>query len=447
MQLKKPTPWSLDRRRDLVALCLGSAVGVGNFLALPSLVLYSGGVKVVLLHVLCLMLLGAPLLVGELLWSRWLLRPFAKAWAVTGPRGSRLGAIAYFAIAFIAATYLSELGRLVMLGVRWTMEGGYPVPAYRERLLLDGRWAAYLGGAGLLTFVAWLGRGASRTLARAMGMCLVVAFSAWAFLVVWVLQGWGTRGLQRLLYWDSRPLDLAVLTDNLSLSLFSLSAGLGILYTFMYYASLKPHLEEASENWSGRILRTTGWVLLGDMLASAASLVCASPFGLGAVGAEVELGSRQSSAQLIFDWLPQIFVNKEGGRAMTGLLFLSLLAAGSAAFLSLFDMAAFALEREFSWTRSKSVLHVYVIALVLLAFPLVPGVESVFDAVGSGFLLPLSAGAIAWAVGWRMPFRAQQSLFGRGLLLDPLFLIWRVSLRYLVPAGLVFLLLRRTGLL
>lgn len=447
MQLKKPTPWSLDRRRDLVPLVVGSAVGVGNFFALPSLVLYSGGVKVFLFHIVCLILLGTPLVVAEFLWSRWLLRPYARAWSVTGRSTSWLGALAYVAVAFIASTYLMELGRLVVVGLRWVVEGGYPVPAFRQRLTLDGRWIAYLGGAGLLTLIAWLGHGPPRTLARSMRTCLVMAFSAWLFLSVWVIQGWGTRGLGRLLYWDSRALDIGVVTENLALSLFSLSAGLGILYSFVYYASLVPHRESAEWSWSGRILKTAGWILLGDLLASMASLICVSPFGLGAVGPDVAPESRQSSAQLLLDWLPQIFVNKEGGKAMTGLLFLSLLSAGVAAFLSLFDLAVFALERELHWTRRKSVMHAYVLGLVLLALPLVPGVEMRLDAIGSGFLLPLSAGAIAWAVGWKMPLKAQQSLFGRGLILDPLFLLWRVSIRYLVPAGLGFLILRRSGIL
>jgi len=448
VQLKKPTPWSLYQRSDLVPLAVGSAVGIGNFLVLPSLVLYSGGVKVVLLHVLCLFLLGAPLVVAEFLWSRWLLRPYAKAWAVTGPGTAWLGSIAYFAIAFVASTYLLEMGRLLLLGVRWMTESGYPVPAYREQLTRGaGRWASYGGGAALLSLIAWIASGPVRKLARAMRTSLVVAFSGWAFLAIWVLQGWGTHGLRRLLYWDSTAIDRAVLTDNLALSLFSLSAGFGILYTFLYYASLKPVREEGADgDRAGRILRTAGWILLGDLLASMASLLCVSPIALGAVGTDVALASRQSSAQLLLDWLPQIFVNKEGGPAMTGLLFLSLLAAGTAAFLSLFEVAVFALERELSWTRRKAVLHVYVLGLCLLALPLVPGLEAWLDMLGSGILLPLSAGAIAWAVGWRMPLKAQQSLFGRGLLLDPLFLIWRLSIRYLVPAGLAFLLLRRTGL-
>jgi SNF family Na+-dependent transporter len=118
----------------------------------------------------------------------------------------------------------------------------------------------------------------------------------------------------------------------------------------------------------------------------------------------------------------------------------SLLAAGTAAALSLFDWAVFHVERGLEWTRPKAALHVWLLGTGLLVPSLLPSVMQWMDKWGSGFLLPLSALMLALGVGWNMPVSAQRQIFGRGFLLDRLFLIWRFSLRFLIPAFLGYLL-------
>lgn len=443
MRGRRPNIWSLDRPGDLLALSLGTAVGVGNFLVLPSLVVYQGGLPVLLAHVLSLLLLGAPLVIAEMVWARWLVRPYTQSFRDVGRGMGWIPIVVLAAVICVAPVYFVQLGQTGALLTEVIVRKGYAGATVRSAINASA-WRSYSATAAFFFFCAAVTLGSAARVARAMKWLLGFAIPAWAFLSAWTLRRWGMAGLERILYWPSEPIPLEVWVRVGALSLFSLSAGFGILYTYVFYSSQIPRETEEPGGgfWmkSGAIARTVGWVVIGDLFASLASLVIVSPYGLTGVGAQV---TRQSSAVLVLDWVPQILTPAPGGPFLVCLHLAALVAAGLASAVSLFDWVVFHLEQEMNWPRARAVFHAWLLGMATTVLVLVPFVREKFDFLGSSILLPLAALLLSFAVGWKMPEKAQRQIFGRGLILDQFFVLWRVSIRYLTPAFLIYILLRR----
>ncbi|MBS1984142.1 MAG: hypothetical protein JST16_08215 [Bdellovibrionales bacterium] len=413
---------------------------MGNFLLLPSAVLYEGGLRVLLLHVLSLLLLGAPLVVAEMLWGRWLQRSYSRSFRAVIPWLSWAPMLGVGACMLIAPGYFVALGRLCMFGLEVLARGGYPGPTLRSHVDTSSLWS-FAGAALVVTLAALISLGTSRRLVASARLLLGFALPAWLFLSIWTLSTWGNQGLLKILYWGAQPLSLDVALKVASFSLFSLSAGFGVLYTYVYYASQVPaHGGEDFWRRQGSLVKVVGWVVAGDLFASLASLVIVSPYGITSAGKNFEV---RSSLVLMLDWVPEILISAQGGGALVLLHLLALMAAGLAAAISLFEWASFQLESDFHWNRRRAVLNTWILALCLSALPLLPKLGAEMEHWGSDWFLPLSALVISWVVGWKMPVRAQRQIFGRGLLLDNWFRLWRFSIRYLTPCFLLYLMFRR----
>lgn len=439
----KPTLWSLTRSTDLVGLALGTAIGIENFFFIPSEVIYGGGLTVLLLHIASLFLLAAPLALAEMLWSRWLLRPHMQSYVLLGRGWSWVPFVALGAIFFIFPPYLIDVGGIGVLTLETLLRVG-EMPVDLRSHLEASPLRSFLGAFSLLCFCAGAVLTSARGMARTIKILLSLAIPCWIFLSIYMLQSWGSEGLRHVLAWRPETLTMTLALRVSSFSLFSLSAGFGIFYTYVFYASQtpwKPIAKTSQDFWAkpGALLRVVGWAVLGDVLASVVSVILISPYGLGAIGPEVET---RSSKVLSLDWIPQILIHQPYGRGLVLVYLVSLFAMGAAAAISIFDCLLFQAERQLRWPRSKAVLHVWGFCAALVTLPLLPLFKDTMDSIGSDIFLPLAALLLSYAVGWKMPESAQKQIFGRGLVLDGLFLIWRFCIRYLTPIFLIYLLLR-----
>jgi NSS family neurotransmitter:Na+ symporter len=442
MRRARPNLWSLRSSGDLLALALGSAVGIGSFSVLPALVFYKGGLAVIVLHVLSLLLLGLPVIIAELIWGRWLLRPFSQSFRAVSPNLGWVPLLSTAAILFVAPPYYMELGRIgCVLGE--SLLGGITTWEGVHLRIEAAQMRSFFATVALLTLCALACMGPTARIARIVRGLLAFAFPSWIFLTAWVVASWGIEGLQRLFYWPSQLPPWPIFLQVTTFSLFSLSAGMGVLFNYVYYASQAPvggkPGADTGVGRSGLLLKTALLVLAGDLFSSFAALAILSPYGWGNLGPEAQ---GVLPAELVFERIPQVLSSGRGSIGLASLHFAALLAAGSASAISLFDWAVFNLEREMRWSRRRTVAHIWVLGLCLASFPLVPYLSSEMEALGMTYFLPLSALFISIAVGWRMPRKAQQLIFGRGLVLDRVFLLWRFSIRFLTPGFLAYLLIR-----
>ena len=219
------------------------------------------------------------------------------------------------------------------------------------------------------------------------------------------------------------------------------------MYTFTFYSSQAPIRQSSHKKfdlWTypGALLYVAICVIGFDFLSSLASIAFVAPF-YSALNSISGFKTPADIKTVILEQLPQILVRLPHGPSWVLLLLLSFLSAGTASALSLIEFEVFSLEREMNWSRRRAAAHVIALGLLALTLPLIPAVHNSMSWLGADIFLPLSALALCWVVGWRMPLRAKQQLFGRGLILDSLFRLWSLSVRYIVPVFLIYYLLRQ----
>jgi NSS family neurotransmitter:Na+ symporter len=450
MRFQKPTPWSLWRSRDVFTLVVGSALGIGNFFAIPSLVLYSGGAISLITHFMGLLVLGSTLLVGEIIWSRWLLRPYWNSYQVFKVNRPWLVPVfSFLAIVLIVPPYLSDLGYILFLFSQSTMTrllGAQPwiVQGFEEQLV------RFLGTClvSLVTFFTL--KLSPAKLGRLFFLLVMLTLVCVSVVCTGIIFHWGFENISLVLYWDDSKVSIRSLYKNLVFSLFTLSAGFGVIYHYFYYASQKPIIGESDENmgfWKkpGGIFVLVAWVLVLDLFMSVCSLIMISPFATSELqkmslysGGGSDGGHFVNADTLILDWVPLVLSRASGGEYLEGCLYLGLLAAGMAAVVSLLDLCVFSFEKEMSWSRNKSARHVLVLIFLSLGITLLTPLSNFLKFLGAEIFLPVSSLILCFLVGWRMPKRFQRQIVGRGLMLDRVFDLWRVSIRYLTPGFIIY---------
>jgi NSS family neurotransmitter:Na+ symporter len=436
MRPSKPTPWSLNRASDVRYLALGSAVGIGNFFFIPAATLNLGGLSFFLAHVLGLAVLGSALLLAEFYWARWLQRSFVVSYRTLDSKFTFVPFLSFLAVSLITPAYLIELGRLLILLLHSLSNRGF-LPA-GERLRLEQEYfiSFVAGFAVLATALACL-QMSTRKVLRLVKAALSICFISWFLLSAVILQGWGRAGLESLLVWHSQRLTTQGVLSAWGFSLFSLSAGFGVLYTYIQFSGYPSLQNDHIQFWRrpGQLLKIVAFVVAGDLLASVFSVIITSPF---ANSANSNVATPLNGATLLLDWLPQILVRDPYGSLWVALLFSSLLLAGLCSAMSLLEFEIYTMELELKWSRRRASTHVLFFSSLTLLLPLIPEASRKMSRWGSDILMPLCALFLVLFVGWKMPRKAHVQLLGRGHILDSVLKLWRLTVRYLIPVFLIY---------
>ncbi len=442
-----PNHWSLARQHQVIYLALGSAMGIGNLVIFPSLLARYGILSVFFLHLMMLLVFSLPLMLAEMIWSRWLQRSLAESFRSIGIIGALIWPIIVLAWIDVTPGYLIELGRLISELVEpwWAFQDrlatwiGGSVSAARS--LVSYGMAMILMAVSLMFCVL-----PKRRLVRLFRiLCFGVLASA-LILIGGILAGTTWSGdYSGVFALEFRRLNEGALLEIFTYSLFTLSAALGIHYTFVFYGSQKassPRSREGFWKSPGSLLRLAAWVTLGDVIFS----ILAALLLVSYLGSNLYLGSEHDFSHpefFVLHAFPQILLRLKAGFFFYSLYLFLLLAAGFMALLSLIDVALLTIEKELKMHRWGAALLVGFLLALLSAAPLIPVVREWVSDFGQGFLLPIAALLWSLVAGWGMPRRAQASLIGRGPILDGILLLWRFIVRWLLPSVLFYLLIVR----
>ncbi len=395
---------SWGSRLGFILAVSGSAVGLANILRFPHLVGEYGGAAFVFVYVFFLILLGFPLLLGEISVGRATGKSPAKAFRMLGGKG--WGAVGGMTIitGFIVSGFYSAMAGWIVGYLIEALKGNltnFATVGQSKEYFEAWMQSPFLTLSSLTLFlgmsIAVLYLGVRKGIERANKILMPLL----VFLLL-VLFGWGLslpRSFEAVKFlWmpDLKALTAYGILAALGQAFFTLSLGQGTMVTYGSYTS-------KSEN----LIYSCFPIVLMDTFISfvAAGVVFTILYSVGAEGA--------GGSALLFHTLPVVFSKIPFGYILAPLFFLLVMLAALTSEISAMEPSVAYLMDKFGWSRRKCVTLVGVGAFLIgipcaLSNNLLADVRlfghSVMDGLvylGSDILIPIGGLAAALLIGWR----------------------------------------------
>ena len=438
----------------------GSAVGLGNIWRFPTQAGENGGAAFILVYVLCVLLMGLPVMIAEFVIGRHARANTASAYEKLAPGSQwkwvgRLGVLAAFLIlsyyAVVAGwtleyTVASLVGRFGQIAHGGGGQEAYSV--YFNQFVADPvSSVAYTVVFLLLTHVVIV-RGVQGGIERGSKVFMPVLFILLVVLTVCALTMSGAaQGVRFLFAPDFGKITWGVVLSAMGQAFYSLSLGMGCLCTYASYFRADTKLGKTALGVA--VMDTSVAVMAGLIIFPA----------VFSAGAQPDAGP-----SLIFITLPGVFQSAFGAWPVLAyffslLFYVLLVLATLTSTISLHEVVTAYLAETRHMSRQRAAVWVTVgCTLVGAACALSMGVWSgyrlggmnlfdLFDYVTAKWMLPVAGVLIAVFVGWRLQRQVvEQELTCGGR--QPfsglrLFVWW---LRYVVPVLIVLVFLGELGL-
>lgn len=432
-----------------VLAATGSAIGLGNLWKFPFITWENDGGAFVLIYLLCILAVGLPIMMAELLIGRKsqkspvgaLRDAVGPLWSLVGGWGVLCGFIILSYYTVIAGWSLFYFAR----SIGWSLSGfpsDLPMGELFTAQVSNGVLQLSLSALFMVATVSIVYFGVQRGIERIARIFLPILFVILLLLLVSALGMEGSgEALAFIFVPDFGALEPAGLLEAVGHSFFTLSLGMGAMITYGSYLDRNQSVVKAS----------AVIVLLDTVIALVATVIMFSViFSVADMSDQVS----GSTVGMLFISLPQLFYTEVPFGTLLGPLFYVLVAlAALTSTISVLEVVASYLIDEHGVDRHKAtvgcgaVVFVFTI-LSALSFGAVsglstfelfagkPGWFSSADHFVSNWMLPTGGFAIAIAAGWFMAKEATRGELEDGT--EPgwfKFGVWHFFIRFIAPAA------------
>ena len=408
----------LASRLGFILLSAGCAIGCGNVWKFPWMAGQFGGGGFVLVYILCLLVLGLPVMVMEFAMGRASQASPLGMYQVLEKKGSKWHIHGWFAL----------LGNVALMAF-YTVVAGWMV--YYFWMFLTGKnqglgFVEMITNPGVnvlfLAIVVVVGfailcfnlQGGLERVTKYMMTALIIIMLA--LVVRCVTLENSTEGLKFYLVPDFSKITGSVIVGAMNQAFFTLSLGIGSMAIFGSYIGKERSLLSESVNV---IILDTAVALVAGLIIFPA---CTS-YGL-------EVGAGPA---LLFNTMATVFNNMVGGRWWGTLFFLFMVFAAMSTVLAVFENILACVREMFGWSRPKGSV-ICAIVIFLLALTTALGYSTLanmhplggetawldfWDFIVSNNLLPL--GALAFTLfccfkfGWGWDKFIEEANAGKGM--------------------------------
>lgn len=423
---------------------VGFAVGLGNIWRFPYIAGENGGSAFVIIYLLCVFIIGLPVLMAELLIGRRgdAAPPIAMARVAQRSGRSRawglvaaMGLLAAFSIevvySVVAGWVLWYLFKAVSTGFAGVDTGAAEVQfsavlASNEGMLL---WTlAGLAVTGLIIYA-----GVRDGIERAVSIMMPLMFGLLVFLAIFnFFSGGFTEAVAWLFTPDWSKVDFGTLLAAIGQAFFSIGVAMGGMMT---YGSYLPRSIGITQSAFIVVIADTCVALLAGLVIFPAVFRFELDPGAG--------------PGLIFQTLPVAFAQMPGGHVFSVLFFLMLSVAAITSMVGLIESVNAWIEEQYGIHRHKSaVLVVGSVAVLsvlsILSYNVLEGLRigglnfnDTMDYFSNQILLPLGGLLMAIFCGWFM--LKEESRDELTTLTPAIHGVWYFLIRYLVPPALAFI--------
>lgn len=342
----------------------GSAIGLGNIWRFPYLTGENGGGAFVFVYILCVLLIGLPLLFNEIALGRKTGKnPIGAIRDSGGNKIWQVAGILCIAVCFFVFSYYS-----VIAG--WTI-----AYIFTELVNIDVNFQEFVSTPlyvvpvtvvfMLATILIVLG-GVSGGIEKASKFLMPLLFIIVIFIAgrAVTLEG-AQAGIEYYLTPDFSKINSRVVLIAMGQAFFSLGVGWGLMITFGSYLDNKAN-----------IIQAASWIVGMDTMVAllAGLMVFPSLFAL------LPGKDPASGPALVFDVLPQVFNAMPGGNFIGALFFVLLMVAALTSTISMLEVPVSYLIDDRKWKRKKATWTVGIAAMVVSIPSILSYVEGNFFA-------------------------------------------------------------------
>jgi len=438
----------------VLAATLGSAVGLGNIWKFPSLTGQNGGAAFVFVYMICVLLIGLPVMISEFIIGRRAgcnnvgcfkkLEPSPKKpWYLAGV----VGVIAAFLIMFF---YTDVAGWVYSYAFK-AMTGGFVGVSTAQTADI---FTAHIGSVAgpliwqwivLVTISVVIIAGVTKGIERMTKTLLPVLLVLLLICDVRALTLPGAfAGVSYLFQPDFTKITAGVVLAALGLAFFKLSVGMGTMTTYGSYIGKK-------ESLPGTAVR----VALADTVVSLLAGLAIFP-AVFAFGFKPDAGP-----SLLFITIPAVFQTMPFGQVFLTMFFVLAAIAATGAMISLLEVPVAYLTEEKKWSRVKATIlsaglmgvvgSLATLSTSVLSKTLISGKTffDLFDYLSSNIALPVGGIIICLFAGWKLGEKAIiEEASNEGALNNVAFLkVFAFVVRYVAPVAILIVLLNGLGVL
>lgn len=435
----------------------GSAVGLGNVWKFPYITGENGGGLFVIIYLICIVFVGLPIMIGEVMLGRMTQRSPVGAFRKLDGEKSLWQGVGWLGVlsGFVILSYYSVVAgwalEYVVIAAKGEMSSGNPA-LMSERfgeVAGDGPGATLWHVAFMALTIAIVIGGVQKGVEIAARVLMPLLLLMFLALLVYAttLDGFG-EGFNFVFGFHTDKLGAGSILEALGHSFFTLSVGMGAMLTYGSYLRKDDDIIGAS----------VAITIIDTLVAIMACLVL-FPITF-TYGMEPEAGP-----SLVFTNIPMAFAQIPGSTIWALIFFLLLVFAALTSAISLLEVCSAYFVDELGWSRTLAVpvcgLTITVLgvpsALTFSTATFGSGMEAaigkswfdLFDYVSSNWMLPLCGLGISVFAAWKLGDEARRVQFEAGSTLGKLqglYVLWLQVLRYVVPAAIVVVMLHAIGL-
>ncbi|CCB88286.1 sodium-dependent transporter [Simkania negevensis] len=443
--------WS--SRIGFLMAAIGSAIGLGILWKFPYTVGENGGGLFLLSYFICLIIVGVPILIAELILGRRTQRAAVGAFQTLDRKASGWKVAGWFGVlaSFLIMSFYSVIAGWGMSYILMSLTGFYQnlsgdeVAKVFTSLSTSGEislfWHFFFTLITVGIVMSGVRKGIERW-AKIMTKVLLVLLVL-LFLYALTLKGF-PKAAQFIFHPVLSDFKLSSLIEALGLAFWTLSIGQGIMISYGSYM-------RRSES----IVQLSGVIAFSVIVVAILSALMIFPvvftFGL----------EPQSGYGLVFKTLPFLFAKLPGSLVLSTMFFTLFVFTALTSAIPLIEVVASNLMELYKMTRKRAVILVGIACFVFgipsayaNAHTIFPDWEGIYgmdflktvDNLVSIWVIPIGGLMTAIFVGWFMDREIAKEEFLLGTRLRFLWYPWRFFMRYVVPLTILIIIIQKSGL-
>jgi NSS family neurotransmitter:Na+ symporter len=445
--------WS--SRLGFILAAAGSAVGLGNLWKFPYITFENDGGAFVLVYLACILAVGLPIMMAEILIGRRTQRNAVGAMREgVGPRWAWVGGLGVLT-GFILLGYYNVVAgwttRYFVTCLKWSLGTYVPGSSSPEAFgafAADGGTQVGLAALFMAFTIGVVGSGVSKGIERAAKLLLPMLLGIMVIMLINALRMPGAGEALRFIFRPSfDELTTHGALEALGHSFFTLSLGMGAMITYGSYMSREDS-----------VVRASGMVVLLDTAIALLATIIMFSVIFSQAGLADSIG--RSTAGMLFITLPELFYTMVPlGGWLAPLFYILVGFAALTSTVSLLEVIVAYFIDEHGWSRRRSTLlcglGCFALSILcalslgavtgLSTIEVFSGKSGLFDTLDhlvSNWLLPVGGLLVTLAAGWFMSTSATREELEAGDI-TPFFRyrMWQFFIRFVSPVAVAIIII------